>query len=477
MDISIVMRLIRTGWWVIVLGATLGAAGGVGLTALSTPEYQATTRLYVAVQTGGTQSATELNQGSSAAQTKVQGYIPVVTSEPVLAPVIEELGLDRTVRSLGGAVSVTSPKGSQLLEVSVVDTDAARAARVANAIGASVGSVVADLEQPLADGSSPVKITMLQQATTPTGAINPRPSFNLALGVLLGIALAVAAIFLRSMLDTRIRSAADVATVTEQPVLGAIGFNTDHVTKPLFMRDAPRSALGEAMRDLRTNIAYLAGQGETQTVMVTSATQSEGKTTTSANLAIAMAESDAKVLVIDADLRRPRIADVFDIEGGAGLSDVLVGRAEPADVVQPWGASGLHVLPAGRIPPNPSELLGSQSMRHLMDELEREYDFIVVDAPPLLPVTDAAVLSKVCSGAIVTTSARSGRKALLRAAIDRLDKIGARVLGIVVTMQSARGRGDLSYGVYGGYYEDALESESTQPPVADGRRRRASAVR
>jgi len=473
MDFSNAMRLLRSGWWLLLLGALLGAAGGVALTVVSTPSYQATTRLYVAVQTGQSQSASELNQGSSAAQAKVLGYVPVVTSAPVLEPVVRELGLDRTPKALASDVSVSTPKGSQLLDVSVQGHDAAQVTRIANTIGTSIGAVVEDLEQPLADGSSPVKVTTLQPATQPTGPIDPRPSFNLALGTLLGLALAIAALFIRSMLDTRIWTASDVAAVADLPVLGAIGFNPDHETQSLFMRHAPRGALGEAIRDLRTNIAYLAGHAEMQTVMVTSAMQSEGKTTTSTNLAIAMADSDARVLLIDADLRRPRVAQVFDLEGAAGLSDVLVGRAEPSDVVQQWGDGGLHILPAGRIPPNPSELLGSQSMQVLMEEFGRTYDLIVVDAPPLLPVTDAAVLSKVCSGVIVAASARSGRKAHLRAALDRLEKIEARILGVVLTMLPARRGGDFSYGVYGGYYGDAPAVATGPVSVQGAARRRA----
>ncbi len=471
MDFSIAIRLLRSGWWLLLLGALVGAAGGIALTAVSTPTYQATTSLYVAVQTGQSQSATELNQGSSAAQAKVLGYVPVITSAPVLEPVIRELGLDRTARSLAADVSAATPKGSQLLDVSVRGTDPAQVARIANAVGESVGKVVEDLEQPLADGSSPVKVTTLQPATQPAAPIDPRPSFNLALGTLLGLALAVAALFIRSMLDTRIRAAADIAAVADLPILGAIGVNPAHESQPLFMLHDPRGALGEAVRDLRTNIAYLAGNAEMQTVMVTSAMQSEGKTTTSANLAIAMADSDARVLLIDADLRRPRIAEVFGLEGAAGLSDVLVGRAEPADVVQPWGDAGLHVLPAGRIPPNPSELLGSQSMQLLMEEFGRAYDLIVVDAPPLLPVTDAAVLSKVCSGAIVVSSAKTGRKAHLRAAIDRLQKIEARILGVVLTMLPARRGADFSYGVYGGYYGEAPAATGSVPLEPMARRR------
>ena len=173
--------------------------------------------------------------------------------------------------------------------------------------------------------------------------------------------------------------------------------------------------------------------------VVTSAMPSEGKTTSTANLAIALAETGARVVLIDADLRRPRVADVMGIENAAGLTDLLIGRAEVHDVVQPWGRTKLDVLPAGLVPPNPSELLGSAAMQALLGLLTEQYDHVLLDAPPLLPVTDAAVLATMTSGAVVVTSARSSRTPQLRAALDRLDRVGASVLGVVVSMVAFRG--------------------------------------
>lgn len=213
--------------------------------------------------------------------------------------------------------------------------------------------------------------------------------------------------------------------------------------------------------------------------MMTSAMPSEGKTTTITNLAIATAESDARVLLIDADLRRPRIADVIGIEGAAGLSDILVGRAEPDDVIQRWGTGNLDVLPAGRIPPNPSELLGSESMRQLLALFAGAYDVVLIDAPPTLPVTDAAVLSGMVTGVVFAAAAKQTRRPSLTSAVERLTSIDAKVLGVVVTKIRSRNRRDFSYGGYGygygyGSYEPRTAALTLPAPETGGRRARTS---
>src|SRR5690625_3976052 len=141
---------------------------------------------------------------------------------------------------------------------------------------------------------------------------------------------------------------------------------------------------------LRTNLQF-SGSGGPETYLVSSAVPGDGKTHVVANLAIVLAESGARVTLVDADMRNPRVADVMGIEGSAGLSDVLIDRVSLNDVLQPWGMHDLSVLPAGQIPPNPSELIGSQVMRNLIRELEETADYVLIDTPPVLPVTDAAV--------------------------------------------------------------------------------------
>jgi polysaccharide biosynthesis transport protein len=166
--------------------------------------------------------------------------------------------------------------------------------------------------------------------------------------------------------------------------------------------------------------------------VVTSSISSEGKSTTAINLAITLADAGSRVALVDADLRRPSIADYMGLEGEVGLTTVLIGLASLEDAIQPWGNSGLHVMPSGQVPPNPSELLGSRSMVTLLEQLTSQYDIVLVDTPPLLPVTDAAILAKITGGALVVAAADNLHRQQLADGLGALEDVGARVLGVVL---------------------------------------------
>jgi capsular exopolysaccharide synthesis family protein len=220
--------------------------------------------------------------------------------------------------------------------------------------------------------------------------------------------------------------------------------------RPLIVQDDPRSPRAEAFRTLRTNLQFVdAGDGGSRSFVITSAMESEGKSSTASNLAIALDNAGHKVIVVDADLRRPKLAQYMGLEGAVGLTDLLIGRADIEDAVQQWGRGGLHVLPAGSIPPNPSELLGSAAMQSLIQRLENEFDYVLFDAPPLLPVTDAAVLSKSAGGAILVVAAGKTHRSQLSAAVTTLENVGARLFGFVLTMLPAQGPHAYGYQQYG----------------------------
>ncbi len=155
---------------------------------------------------------------------------------------------------------------------------------------------------------------------------------------------------------------------------------------------------------------------------MTSPSSGEGKSTVTTNLAASIAATGVRVLVVEADLRRPQVHNYFGVEGGAGLTDILIGRAELADVVQPWRSPNLHILAAGRIPPNPSELLGSHQMRELMTQLQERYDVVLYDTPPVLPVPDAAILSRTVGGVLLVTSIDHTRRDEVRSAVIALEE-------------------------------------------------------
>lgn len=254
MEMTDLLQMLRRGAWVLALTTLLGLAGGQAYTAVSDPVYRASAQLFFAVQTGET-SAAGLSQGSSAAQVKVQSYVPIVTSELVLDQVIRAEALDTTTGRLAANVSASSPKMSTQIDIAVQGTDPATVARLTNTIAKTFSTTVEGLEQPLADGTSPVKITALRNAVVPVTPIEPRPMYNLALGGIGGLVLGLGILFARTMLDTRLRSASEVEQL-DLPLLGGLGYNADHEKAPLVVTGDARSPLAEAFRDLRTNIAY-----------------------------------------------------------------------------------------------------------------------------------------------------------------------------------------------------------------------------
>lgn len=449
MELRDYLRILYTQWVLIALIALLGIGVGIAATVVMTPKYEAQSKLYVSVRTDS-QASGDLLQGSNFARQNMATFVELATTENVLASVVEELNLATNSRQLAENMTVTAPSDSTLININVIDEDPERAAAIANEVGEQTRRLVEeDLEPPQGDDApSPIQISMVEPAEAPTGAVSPRPQMNLALGLMLGLAVGVGVALLRNVLDTRVRSTEDLEQITNAPILGRIGDDPKADKKPLIVHADPKSPRAEAFRTLRTNVQFLAvGEGP-KTFVISSSGQGEGKSTTAANLALALSETGLKVALVDCDLRRPRIAQYMGIEGSVGLTDVLIGRATLSDVLQRWGRAELYVLPAGQIPPNPSELLGSSPMDQLLAELERRADVVILDAPPVLLVTDAVVVGAKTQGIIFVAAAGVTKKRALEAAVDSLETARVPLRGMVATMLPAKGPGAYSYGSY-----------------------------
>ncbi len=318
-----------------------------------------------------------------------------------MAAVIEDLGLPLSPSQLAGKIDLNNPIDTVTLEISATDPNPALAQSIANSTADALGVKVAELEQPAEGGAPLVTISTTDEAPLPTSPSSPRTMINLALGFLVGLAVGVGAAVLLETLDTRIKSIEALTKHFEQPLLGVIGFEADAEKKPLLTDVQGQSKRAESFRQVRTNLQFVDIDHRPKSIVITSSVPREGKTTTAINLAITIAQTGQPVFLIEADLRRPKVAEYLNIEGGAGLTDVLVGRATVDEVLQPWGATGnLWVMASGPLPPNPSELLGSQAMSDLVHHLEKRAT-LIIDAPPLLPVTDAAVLTRLAGGALM----------------------------------------------------------------------------
>lgn len=448
MELRDYLRVLHRNWIIVVALTILGGAGAYGWSLLQTPTYQANTQLYVSVRSDAA-GASELVQGTSFARQAVVSFVDVVDSALVLDRVINDLDLDVSAQQLAQTVQASSPTDSVIISINVSNTDAEQAASIANSIGTNFADVVVNqLEKPEGDAVSLVRVETIEPALVPTSPSSPRIPINVVLGVVLGLALGLGIAILRSILDTRIHSLHDIEAATAAPVLGGIALDPDAKKRPLIVHADPRNPRAESFRSLRTNLQFIDVDGETRSFVVSSAGPGEGKSTTTANLAIALAETGARVALVDGDLRLPHVADYMGIEGGVGLTDVLIGRAELVDVLQQWGTGKLFVLPSGRTPPNPSELLGSQAMQRTLEALASAFDYVLIDAPPLLLVTDAAVVSRFTSGVLMVAASGTTKKPQLTAAVEKLDAIGSRLFGVIVTMLPSRGPDSYSYGSY-----------------------------
>ncbi|MEA9986515.1 polysaccharide biosynthesis tyrosine autokinase [Subtercola sp. RTI3] len=447
LEIRDYFRILRKGWVLIVVCVCVGVAVASIVSITAVPKYQAFSKVFVSIQSAGT--VADLSQGSSFAQNQVKSYADIVATPVVLQPVIDSLGLQTTASELATRVSASIASGTVVVEIDVSDGSPTRAADIANSLSTSFENVVSKIVPVDAQGVSPVKITVLQQAMVPSEPYSPSTKVNIPLGAVIGLVLGLILAVVTQTLDTRIRSEHDIEQITDAPILGAVAFDPKASTRPLVVHDHPRSPRAESFRTLRTNLQFIGSGNARRSFVVTSSIPGEGKSTSAVNLAIVAASAGTRVVLIDADLRKPKVADYLGLEGGAGLTDVLVGRANVDDVLQRWGVHDLFVLPAGRIPPNPSELLGSNSMIALIGELENRYDLVIFDAPPLLPVTDAAILSIHTGGALVMVAAGRAHRGQLKGSILALKNVGSKVAGIVLTMMPVKGPDAYGSGKYG----------------------------
>lgn len=439
--------------WVVVVATTAAFLLLAGLyIATATPIYSAQTELFVAAESSAGTPQEQL-EASDFSQDRVKSYVQVVDSELVLQPVIDELELDTSVASLAGKVSATVPTDTVIIAVGVSDASPQQAATIADAVAASFKTAAAQLEDAETSNTT-VTITVFQTASVPSESVAPNKKLIIGLGLLLGLSIGFAVAVFRDLWDKRVRREIDVTAVTDLPVIGRIPLENDPRTPAVLAGAAMHGVRAEAFRQLRTNLQFLNVDREIESYVVTSSRQGEGKTTTAINLALTLADAGQKVCLVDADLRQPRTSEYLDLEDDVGLAGLLIGAIPLIDALQPWGDTGLDVLTAGRLPPNPSELLGSQAMQDLLLELEERYDHVVIDSPPLLAVTDAAILARHAAGVLVVVSLeRRGvvTRPQLSRTLEDLASVQARVLGIVMNRMPTKGPDSIPISSYSAF--------------------------
>jgi capsular exopolysaccharide synthesis family protein len=452
------LLLARRQWWIIVISTLLAVAAAALVTRMTTPQYAATIKLFVS--SGRTEDQAAVYQGGAFAQQRAKSYADLLKSQRIASAVIRDLGLRTSPHMLQSQVHTEIVPDTVMLKATVIDPVPVRAQQIANALGRELSALVGDLERSSKDSPSPVKVTLVDSADLPREPASPRVIRNLlsalGVGLLLGFGFTVA----RERLDRSVKSIETLSEITGAPTLGVIGHDPKAGERPLVVHldsHAPRS---EAFRQFRTSLQFIDVGAPAKRIVVTSCKPGEGKSTTVSNLAITLAQAGQRVAVVDADLRRPRLSDYLGIEGAVGLTDVLIGRVDLEEVLQPWGDLPLLVLPSGPIPPNPSELLGSAQMEALLERLSSRTDIVLFDVPPLLPITDAVILARLCDGAVLIARYGSTHREQIRRAVSMLVNVDARLLGTLLNMAPSKGADTYQY---------SYSTENKPQSVASGR--------
>jgi capsular exopolysaccharide synthesis family protein len=510
-DIQRVWMMIMQRIWIIIIGTVV--IGGIVfiISKQSTPIYQATTSVLIneAPATKAT-DYTSIVTSERLAQT----YAQLMLKQPVLEGVIEQLGIPLTAEQLRKKLDILPVRDTTLIDVKVEDTDPTRAALIANAIVAEFSKQNGDLQSSryetmksslenqlsqlqtriqknnedlaaleinnenqgerdrleanqaqyqqtyayllqsyeqvrLTEAQSTSNIVQVEPATIPERPIRPRIFVNTMLACVVGFMLTVGLVFLIDALDDTLKKPEEIANQLGLPILGVIERHEVEEGSPI-TATLPRTPVSEAFRSLRTNIQFASVDKPIHTLLVTSPSPAEGKSTIAVNLGVVLAHSGRKVIVVDGDLRRPRVHKVLGITNKTGLSDLFVQDSiHLSGIIQETSIENLFALTTGELPPNPSELLGTEKLELILEKIKEEFDSVIVDSPPVMAVTDSAILSPKVDGVLLVVKPGVTQMAVAKQCVELLQRGGAKLLGVVLNEVNLQGS---RYYYYKGYY-------------------------
>ncbi len=493
LDIKEYFYLFSSWAWLILLIGLLAGATAYYFSKRSTPIYETTTRLLVS-DPPVMRSIDYTTIVSS--QTMANTYAEMLVERPVLQGVIDQLALPMTPEELKEDISVEMVRDTQLLVVSVENPDPYLAADIANSIASvftfRIGQLqsqryattlegltkqVSDMEQQieatskaitaetnpdqklqlearlteyrrlysdlvtnfeqvrLSEAQTNTNVVVSEPASIPLKPVRPRTTRNTLLADMVGMFFAAIVVFIIDILDDSIKNPDDIRQKFKLPLLGMIAWHETVEDRPV-CKDQPRSPAAEAFRALRTNITYSGVDTPLRRILITSPTPQDGKTTVSANLAVVFAQGGKNVVVVDGDLRRPQLHHKFGLLNRVGLSELFLilrpFNGLPRGAIQPSGIPGVSVVPTGKLPPNPVELLASKKMADFLNLLDEEYDMVLIDTPPVLTVTDAAALAPGMDGVLLVVRPGKTKLRELQQTIEQLQAVGAHILGVVL---------------------------------------------
>lgn len=453
MDIRDFLLLIIRNLFILIFCTFLGLSAALYYNDKAVPIYTADMQLFVSTPASAIDIGS-LATGSSFSQQRVKSYADIIDGPATLIPVIEKLKLKTTPYELAKSVKASAPLDTVLISVSVTNKSPKMAAKIANEIGKQFAITASELEIPDYSLDSPVKVSVVKGAVPPKSPTSPKKLINLLLGLLLGFGLGLGIALLRLRFDDSVRNEDHLDGL---PLLAAIGFDPEAANKPLISQISKFSSRAESYRQLRTNIEYMRAGTPPQVTTVSSPLPAEGKTTTAINLALSFAEAGHNTLLIEADMRRPTMHNYIQLDRKIqGLSDILSGNTSTISaaslnkIVQKTENKFLSILTSGVVPPNPVELLDSESFRTMMKIFRKSYRYIVIDTPPLLPVSDGAVVAVQTDGVLIVLKAGTTKLGQFKGAIDVLSKVNVKIQGIALNMIPLA-RNGYAYGYRYGY--------------------------
>lgn len=457
MNLQDLVKLLRSRWVTVCVTLIAAVLGAIVVSLLTTPLYQASTRLFVSTAAGS--SLSDMYQGNRFSQERVVSYAELLKGETLAQRTIDKLGLDMTAGALRANVSASAKPDTVLIDVKVLDPSPVRARDIANTLSDEFVAMIRELETP-EDGSRPdSRVVVEQRASLPVTPVVPKTGRNIMVGVALGLLLGFGIALVRDLLDNTVKDRKTLEEIAGTGVVGVVPLDKERRKQAAISFDSDNSGISEAFRKLRTNLQFLAVDNPPRVIVVTSSMPGEGKSTTAINIALALAEAGRNVALVDGDLRRPTLHKYLDLVGTVGFSTVLSGGVGLAEALQKTRFTGLTVLTSGTIPPNPSELLGSLAARKVVNELRAEFDYVVIDSTPLVAVTDAAILAAGADGVLIIARYGHTKREQLAHAVSSLEGVGAPLLGAIFTMMPTRGAG--SYGYSYSYYGDDSASASS----------------
>ena len=538
MELRDYLHVIRVRKWVIIQAVVIVTLTALVASLLQAPVYEGQAKVLISEKGSGVDIFGSIGLDfSSQPERGLQTQVQLMQVRPLLENTIRKLGLGMTPEQLAKRVTVSAVGQTNIVTITAKDGDPARAAEIANtlaeefvawsqaykreSINAAAEEVAVRLdvakneilelgrriqregksdeltaELAIATGSYTTLASKLEElrisAQLETGSgrvvspaveaadpVEPSPMRNTALGLAVGLVFGLGMAFLYEYLDNTIKSSDEIEELTGGPVLGLIPaekYEKDERRRATILTN-PGSSAAEAYRVLRNNLDFINFEHNITTLLVTSAAPAEGKSTVAANLAAGLAQAGKKVVLVASDFRKPTTAQFFGVNNTIGLSDVLTGaHSLKAALQRPRTDMDLLVLTSGKMPPNPSELLGSEKMRELLEEMKQWADWVIVDTPPLLAVADGAAVARWCDGVMLVTKGGGSTREAVKKAREMLDNVGARTLGAVVWgLESRAGGGGYGYGYgtggYGGYYSyaDYYNATSTEQQSRSGK--------